>query len=165
MTTPITTIFLNWLNPKKFYFWIGLLLILLVTAGVYVYTENITNVKYSGNKKNVPNAVGSTGDVRIMFFSVDWCPHCTKAKTPWNDFKIGYNQKMIRGRRIVCHEYNATESTEAKPNPGANDAKNLIAKYEVKGYPTIIMLKDGEKIEFDAKVTTYSLEKFIDDMV
>lgn len=165
MTTPITTIFMNWLNPRKMYFWIGLLVILLVSAAVYVYTENITNVKYNGSKKNVPNSAGTGGDVRILFFSVDWCPYCKKAKTPWNDFKIGYNQKMIRGRRIVCQEYNGTESTTETPNPGYENAKNLIDKYEVKGYPTIIMLKDGEKIEFDAKVTTYSLEKFIDDMV
>ena len=160
MTTPITTIFMNWLNPRKMYFWIGLFLILLISVGVYVYTENITNVKYNTNKANVPNGSGSGGDVRIMFFSVDWCPYCTKAKTPWNDFKIGHHQKIIRSRRIICQEYNATEN-----NPGYKEAKNLIDKYEVKGYPTIIMLKDGEKIEFDAKVTTYSLEKFIDDMV
>jgi thioredoxin-related protein len=156
---------MNWLNPMKMYFWILLLLILLIAGGVYVYNKNISNLKYNGNKKNVPNAPGSGGDVRIMFFSVDWCPHCTKAKTPWEDFKIGYDQKMIRGRRIVCQDYNATESTTTNENSGLKDAKNLIDKYDVKGYPTIIMLKDGEKIEFDAKVTTFSLEKFIEDMV
>lgn len=159
-TTPITTIFMNWLNPKKIYFWVGLLIILLFSGGVYVYRTNLSKVKYNREKNNVPNAAGTGGDVRIMFFTVDWCPYCTKAKTPWDDFKTGFHQKTIKGRRIICEQYDATENTA-----GALEASTLIEKYDVKGYPTIIMLKDGEKIEFDAKITTYSLERFIEDMV
>lgn len=163
MITPITAIFMNWLNPKKLYFWIGLLIFLLLFAGVYVYSTNITKIKYNREKDNVPNSGGPGGEVRIMFFSVDWCPYCTKAKIPWGDFKTSHHQKKIKGRRIICQDYNATETKE---NPGGEiEAKLLIDKYDVKGYPTIIMLKDGEKIEFDAKITTYSLERFIEDML
>ena len=35
------------------------------------------------------------------------------------------------------------------------DANDLIIK----------MIKDGQVIEFDAKVSTFALEKFVDDMV
>ena len=162
MATPITTIFLNWLNPRKFYFWIGLFIILLISAGFYVYIGNIKKAKYNKEVKNIPNA-GIQGEVRLLFFTVDWCPYCTKAKTPWGDFKTGYHQKIIKGRRIVCEEYNATENTPDKV--AYAEATTLIDKYDITGYPTIIMLKDGEKIEFDAKITTYSLERFIEDMV
>jgi thioredoxin-related protein len=152
---------MNWLNPQKLYFWIGLLIILLLSAGVYVYNKNISNLKTHNDKKtNIPNAPSSAGDVRIMFFTVDWCPYCQKAKDPWEDFVANYHLKTVNGRRITCKEHNATEGSKT-----VTEAKPLIEKYDVKGYPTIIMLKDGEKIEFDAKISTFSLERFVTDMV
>jgi len=160
MSTPITTIFLNWLNPQKIYFWMGLLVILFISAGVYVYNKNISNLQNKKGKNDVPNAASSSGDVRIMFFTVDWCPYCKKARDPWDDFKTNYHLKTVNGRRITCQEYNATDSS-----PTLAESKLLIDKYEVKGYPTVLMLKDGEKIEFDAKISTYSLERFVEDMV
>ena len=30
---------------------------------------------------------------------------------------------------------------------------------------SIIMFKDGERIDFDAKITSYSLERFVEDIV
>ena len=160
MSATITAIFMAWLNPQKMYFWIGFLIILLIAGGVYVYNENISKIKNKNTKKNVSNAAGTGGDVRILFFTVDWCPYCKKAQDPWNDFKTNYHLKTINGRRITCQEYNATEGSTT-----VAEATLLIDKYEVKGYPTILMLKDGEKIEFDAKISTYSLERFVADMV
>lgn len=158
MSSSIITIFLNWLNPQKLYFWLGLLIILLISAGIYVYQKNISNLQNNKERKNdVSNTASNGGDIRIMFFTVDWCPYCQKAKDPWNDFKTNYHLKTVNGRRITCKEYNATTESE--------ETKLLIDKYDVKGYPTVLMLKDGEKIEFDAKISTYSLERFVADMV
>jgi len=138
----------------------GLLIILLMSAGIYVYNKNISNLKNNTTKKNVPNAAGTSGDVRIMFFTVDWCPYCQKAKDPWDDFKTNYHLKTVNGRRVTCQEYNATEGSST-----AAESQLYIEKYDVKGYPTVFMLKDGEKIEFDAKISTYALERFVSDMV
>ena len=166
MATPITTIFMNYLNPKKMYFWILLLVILLIVGGVYVYRKNISKLKNHTERTNVPNASGTGGTVQIMLFTVDWCPHCKKAKDPWEDFVAGYHNKMVNGRRIVCKTYNGTEKEQN--DPGYKEyinSKNMADKYEVKGYPTVKMLKDGETIEFDAKITTYSLEQFVEDLL
>lgn len=165
MALPITTIFMNWLNPKKIYFWIGLLVILLCAGAIYVYTKNITKVKNNKEMTNVPNAEGIGGDVRIMLFTVDWCPHCKQAKDPWNDFKEAYHLKKVNGRKIICEEYNCTErdETDSRRQEYISN-KVLLDKYNIEGFPTVLMYKDGQKIDFDAKITSYSLEKFLEDM-
>ena len=44
-------------------------------------------------------------------------------------------------------------------------AKGYQDRYNVEGYPTIKMLYGNQVIDFDAKITTYSLEKFLDNML
>ena len=164
MSTSIISIFMNWLNPKKIYFWVGILIILLMSTGVYIYSHNIGKLQNKKKMTDVTNTAGGTagGDIQILFFTVTWCPHCQNAKVPWNDFKTKYNKyNTLKGRRIVCKEHDATLDDET---PASKETKVLVAKYKVQGYPTIIMLKDGEQIDFDAKITTYSLEKFVEDM-
>jgi thioredoxin-like negative regulator of GroEL len=41
----------------------------------------------------------------------------------------------------------------------------IAKKHKIDGFPTIIMFKDGERIDFDAKITSYSLERFVEDIV
>jgi glutaredoxin len=155
----ITTIFLNYLNPRKIYLWSFLLIVLLVIAGYYVYKKNYSKVMNQKGTGNIPNA--NTGSqVQILLFTVDWCPHCKKARTPWEDFKTGYHNKRIGDYTVTCVEYNVTEG-----NANYDNAKAMQDKYEVDSYPTVKMLKGGQVIDFDAKITTYSLEKFVENML
>ena len=157
---------MNYLNPKKMYFWILLLVILLIVGGVYVYRKNIGKLKNNTERTNVPNASGTGGTVQIMLFTVDWCPHCKKAKDPWEDFVAGYNQKEVNGRRVICQTYNVTEKKSGEPGYKEYvNSKNMADKYNIEGFPTVKMLKDGETIDFDAKITTYSLEQFVEDLL
>jgi thiol-disulfide isomerase/thioredoxin len=162
MATPLSVIFLNFWNPKKLTFWILFLVLLLICGAVYVITKNKYRIQNNKEITNIPNAQGTGGDVNIMFFTVDWCPHCKNAKNPWEDFKIAYHGKKVKGRNIRCDTYNVTDDkVNGKPNP-AIEFRN---KYKVDSYPTIKMLKDGQVIDFDAKVTTYALERFVEDMI
>ncbi|MCP4273574.1 MAG: hypothetical protein GY781_16725, partial [Gammaproteobacteria bacterium] len=40
--------------------------------------------------------------------------------------------------------------------------KETCAKFDVKGYPTIILIKDGEAIEYSGKRTKESLRTFLE---
>jgi thiol-disulfide isomerase/thioredoxin len=153
MATPLSVIFLNFWNPKKMTFWILFLIILLIGGAIYVMSKNRYRVQNNKEITNVPNAQGVGGDITVMMFSVDWCPHCKKAATPWEDFKQAYHGKKVKGRNIRCEKYDLT-----------ND-DTMGKKYKVDSYPTIKMLKDGQVIDFDAKVTTYALERFVEDMI
>lgn len=161
MTTPITAIFLNWFNPKKPFLWFFLFFVLICGASVYMYTNNYSKIINKVSTTDIPNAPAeSQQEVTIMFFTVNWCPYCIKAQAPWDDFYETHHGKKKNGRTIICKQYDITaENTTEKA-----EAENISGKYNVTGYPTIIMLKDGKKIEFDAKVSTHSLNKFVEDM-
>jgi thiol-disulfide isomerase/thioredoxin len=154
----LTTLLSDYFNPKKMFFWMLLLVILLIGVAMYVYS---TSKSSKSQLTDIPNANGRSGEVVVMIFTVDWCPHCKKAKDPWNTFVEGYHNKTFNNYTVKCVEYNLSEVD------GVVDevAKSASAKYKVEGYPTIKMVKDGQVIEFDAKVTTYSLQKFLEDMV
>lgn len=160
----LTTLLSDYFNPKKMFFWMLLLVILLIGVAMYVYSTS----KSSKNQlTDIPNANGRSGEVVVMIFTVDWCPHCKKAKDPWNTFVEGYHNKTFNNYTVKCVEYNLSEVNESDANAKQkyDIAKSASEKYKVEGYPTIKMVKDGQVIEFDAKVTTYSLQKFLEDMV
>lgn len=161
----IVKVFMEALNPRKFYIWMFFLVILLLIGGYYVYKNNYMDVLNSSTKKNIPNT-GSSDNIQILFFTVDWCPHCEKAKTPWTSFKNSHHNKQIKNARINCIEYNMTEKEVG--DEGYKEyltAKSIGAQYNIDGFPTIKMLKGDQVIDFDAKITTYSLERFVENMI
>lgn len=161
----ITTVIMQYLNPRKFTFWMIFLVVLLIIGAYYVYSKNYGKIMNGKMNKDVPNA--NTGDdIQILFFTVDWCPHCKNAKTPWNNFKTGYHNKRFGEKLITCRELNVTEKNSG--DAGYQDymvAKNMQDRYGVEGYPTIKMVRGNQVIDFDAKITTYSLEKFVENML
>ena len=161
----IVKIFMDALNPRKMYLWMFLLVILLLAGGIYIYKQNYTELLISNEHKNIPNT-GSSDDIQIMFFTVDWCPHCKKAITPWNDFSASHHNKRINNVNVSCIKYDMTEK-DSSDSAAYSEYKIALAmgeKYKVDGFPTIKMLKGGQVIDFDAKITSYSLEKFVENM-
>jgi protein-disulfide isomerase-like protein with CxxC motif len=39
-----------------------------------------------------------------------------------------------------------------------------MEKFKVEGFPTLVVQKDGKNIDFDAKITEYSLAQFVERM-
>ena len=161
----IVKIFIDALNPRKFYIWMFVLVILLIVGGSYVYKNNYLDMLNLNVTKDIPNT-GSTDNIQILFFTVDWCPHCKKALTPWNNFTANHHNKQIKNAHVSCIKYDMTEK-----NPEDSDykeyqiAKSMGEKYKVDGFPTIKMLKGDQVIDFDAKISSYSLEKFVENMI
>ena len=155
---------MEYLNPRKFYIWMCLLVIFLIIAAYFVYRKNFHKILNHQKTFDIPNS-GNKEDIQILMFTVDWCPYCKNAKTPWNDFKTGYHNKEISGKRVTCLEYNLTEKKDGET--GYQDyinAKSVGEQYGVDSYPTIKMKRGSQIIDFDAKITTYALEKFVEDM-
>lgn len=161
----LKSIIVRFFTLNKFGMWIILVVILLILATLYgynyFYLPNEQNKKF----KQIPNspagesyAYGSGKGVNIMYFSVDWCPYCKSSKNDWNNFASNYNGRVINGYTITCKEIDCTNSKDP-------DIKLAIDKYDIKGYPTVKMEKDGKVIDFDAKVTNSSLTKFVEDVL
>jgi len=91
-----------------------------------------------------------------MLFHVDWCPHCHKALPEWQSFCDEYNNKNVNGYLIRC-ERNGTNCTDE------NDPKiaAIINENKIESYPTVILLKNDKRYDFDAKITRNSLEQFV----
>jgi thiol-disulfide isomerase/thioredoxin len=92
-----------------------------------------------------------------MFFYADWCPHCKAAKPIWNDLKSEYENKTINGYNVVFTEVDCSEETA--------EVEKLMNQYNVEGYPTIKLIKDGQVIEYDAKPSKETLTKFLNTVL
>jgi len=132
-----------------------LFLFLILVFGIIAYTI------YSQSKSlflntpfnNVANSAERGYPVKICFFHVDWCPHCVKAKPEWDAFSSQFNGQVINSRLIECFDYNCTDETP--------EVKVLINDYNVTAYPHVVLITDGSRIDFDAKITKFSLEQFV----
>ena len=138
----------------------GIILFIVIALVVYfVYIAPSLNAKYRPNSEHVPGS-GSNGsgkEAELMFFYADWCPHCKAAKPIWNDLKAEYENKTIDGYNVVFTEVDCTEENA--------EVEKLMNQYNIEGYPTIKLIKDGQVIEYDAKPTKETLTKFLNTML
>jgi thiol-disulfide isomerase/thioredoxin len=155
----ITDLFFRFFNPKKPTLWIFLVVILLISGGLFIYNRSKHIVFQTPEINNVPNANSSPKEMVFNYFFADWCPHCQKATKPWQLFKNNYENKVVDGYRIICRDYDCS-------NPNQNsELTTKMGIYDVSGYPTIKVDKDGKIVDFDAKITEYSLSQFIKTII
>ena len=131
--------------------------VLLSVVGyiVYIYSRPKLLTKINGDTNE--NQMVSNKDAEIIFFFADWCPHCKKAKPHWEEVKQTYSDKVVNGYTLVFTEVDCSKETE--------EMKKITTEYEIEGYPTIKLVKDGQVIEYDAKPDKDTLEKFISTVV
>ena len=155
-------VFTRNVGPYYYYILLVVLLIVFAIVGYYGY------VKYNKDGKSMfgfltkPNKSNDTsgaenGTAVINLFHVDWCPHCKKAMPEWEAFKSKYQGKEVNGYTIECVDIDCTiESAEVT---------TIINKYKIESFPTVNMNKDDKVIEFDSKITSSSLDKFVNSML
>jgi len=143
-------------NVSKTKIFIGFTLSIIVLISIvlfYYYVVKKWKVQYKENKEHLNVDADANKDAELILFSVDWCPHCKQAKPEWEQVKAEYNGTVVNGYSIVFTELNCTNETP--------DIEKMVEKYKIEGYPTIKLIKDGQVIEFDAKPTKSTLDKFI----
>ena len=55
--------------------------------------------------------------------------------------------------------------TEVDCSNETAEVEQMMNKYNVEGYPTIKLLKDGQVIEYDAKPSKEALSQFLNTMI
>ena len=138
----------------------GVIVLIGVALLIYFYVFKpiaTAPVTYSANAEHNTYSSQNSKDAEIMFFYVDWCPHCKTAKPAWNDVKSEYENKTINGYKVIFTEINCTEETA--------EVESLMNKYNIEGFPTIKLLKDGQVIEYDAKPTKETLTQFLNTVL
>jgi thiol-disulfide isomerase/thioredoxin len=140
------------------YIIIAVVILFALVAGFYYYYYILPGMKakYHPNSERVPE--GENGNTaELLFFYADWCPHCKTAKPIWNDLTVEYENKTINGYKVVFTEINCSEETA--------EVDNMMNRYNVEGYPTIKLLKDGQVIEYDAKPSKDTLIQFLNTVL
>ncbi len=129
-----------------------LLIIILLVAGLYMYNNH-------KSQQVTENFQDGTNDktAELMFFSVEWCPHCKTAKPEWEQLKSEYKDKKINGYKVIFTDIDCTKETP--------QIEKLMNTYKIEGYPTIKLLKDGQVIDYDAKPTKDTLVKFLNTVL
>ena len=149
------------------------ILVIVFLYGAYFAYKQYGKAAIENNKFNdVANADQNDKSAEILFFYTTWCPHCTKAKPEWEKFVAAYDNKLFNGYKINCRSIDCDNDASSQPadSQHENNVKELVAKYDVQGYPTIKMdIKgtgsDDVIIEFDSKVSFNGLEKFINGVL
>ena len=145
---------------------IGLLSLLgfiIIISVVYYYyfsksSSSTSSTQYSANSEyNTNGSNSSNNTAELLFFYADWCPHCKTAKPIWNELSTEYENKTINGYKIIFTEVNCSEETA--------EVEKLMNQYNIEGYPTIKLIKDGQVIEYDAKPSKATLTEFLNTVL
>ena len=108
---------------------------------------------YMNYKSSINKEAFSSDEAKLMMFHVDWCPHCKKALPDWNAFKNDSNNIKCNNKSLEIIDYDVTDDTPTN--------KELINKYGIKGYPTILLDNNGKITELELKPTKENLQNFI----
>ena len=85
----------------------------------------------------------------IYFFYTEWCPHCKTAKPIWADFKAQMGETKVNGATLHFIEVDCDKDVATSD------------KFNVKGFPTIKLMKGNQIIEYDAKPSVVNLIEFV----
>lgn len=131
-----------------------LVVLVFLIAALFAYRRFVAQ-RLSKNDKNSyvnNNEFGQqqgNQSADIYFFYTTWCPHCKTAKPVWEDFKSQMNGKAINGVTLHFFEVDCDKD------------QATADKFNVKGYPTIKLVKGNKIIEYDAKPSTETLVQFV----
>lgn len=125
--------------------------IIFAVAGYYGYCWFGKSTVENLSDENMANNDRRKSEAKLMFFSADWCPHCKKAKPEWDKFSSEYAKKVIGYYEIIPEAVDCTD--------GEN---RLIQEYSIDGYPTVIMIKDGKRVNFSGRITEENVQQFVE---
>jgi thiol-disulfide isomerase/thioredoxin len=115
-------------------------------------TKFTTSYQIKEGEFNTPSK-----QAELLFFYADWCPHCKSAKPIWNEIKTEFQNRTINGYNILFTEINCSNENA--------ETEQMMNKYNIEGFPTIKLLKDGQIIEYDAKPTKDTLREFLNTVL
>jgi thiol-disulfide isomerase/thioredoxin len=116
-----------------------LLLVLILLALIY---KTFLKEGFETTCEELPSKLNK--EKQLVLFYANWCGHCKKMKPDWDSAsqEVG-NEKMIK----------------VDVGEGTSEQKKMMEKYDVQGFPTILVFENGEYV---SKHEERSKESFLD---
>lgn len=116
-----------------------LLLVLILLALIY---KTFLKEGFETTCEELPSKLNK--DKQLVLFYANWCGHCKKMKPDWDSAsqEVG-NEKMIK----------------VDVGEGTPEQKKMMEKYDVQGFPTILVFENGEYV---SKHEERSKKSFLD---
>ena len=143
-------------SSKKFVI-IIILISLFLGAAFYVYNNYIAprlNPTFVSNREFTQQETVNNTELYFMF--AEWCPYSKKVMPIWDKLKEKYNRKKVNNYSVIFKELDGDK------NEKEIDEFSKRFNKKIDGYPTIILIKQNEVIEFDADPTKENLTAFIE---
>ena len=125
------------------------IIVAIILGGVayYLYSSNIkSDFVYNDEYRTSPQEKENS----LILFYVTWCPHSQDAFKKWTEIK---------------HKYKNPKHTILFSEIDCDKNSDIANKYNIKEYPTIILVKDSKNYEYDANLSEDSLELFINTVM
>ena len=138
------------MKPKNLY----KVLILLAILGVLYFIRQKFLVKegMSCSAENFESDI--EGKKSLVLFHADWCGHCKNFMPEWD--KISSEVDSMDGQSVTLLK---VECGDAKEN---NKHKEIMEKYNIKGYPTIISFDEsGNHSEYEGERSKSGIFQFL----
>lgn len=153
-TDIVSTLYTDYVKPFQTHLVTLFVILIFVMATLLAYKWYIKPTVENLNAADISNDNKRESEVQMYLFSADWCPHCKRAKPEWDEFSKNYSNKKVGTYNITPIAVDCSEGDDP-----------LIQKYSIDGYPTVLMIKDGQRVDYDAKITLDNLSKFVNDVL
>jgi len=145
-----------------------LLIMILIFICVYIYYEYVDKkTTFSSSNEFIDKgdmADTSKNNPVLFYFYADWCPHCQKLKDN------GVHQHIIKLDGTTYGDNDEITLTVKdlecnKEGEDGGEAQKYMKEYNVDGFPTVMLVSNGEIFEFEAKIDKKNINSFINTVL
>jgi protein disulfide-isomerase-like protein len=132
-------------NLNKVLFLVGILLVLYMLHRHFLNKEGMTSISH----ENFDETIGEKKTA--VLFHANWCGHCKKFMPTWE--KV--SSEVDETSPVVLASFDCSESSEDK------NVQEVMKKYNVKGFPSVLLFENGEIKEFEQERNESNLKSFL----
>jgi len=117
--------------------YIHLLLLLVIAFLVYLYFQSKEG--FQCKPSELDTYIQSSEPTMVLFYA-DWCGHCTKLKPTWEEAS---KQANVDTTRMIKMDVGGKTPEQ----------KELMTKYQIDGFPTILVFQNGTPVPYQGDRT------------
>lgn len=139
------------------FFLLAIVVGVIAFLGYKYYFRNTPNT--SSKNQYIPNQITEpSSTAEFTLFYANWCPHCKGVIPIYDSLITQYNNKEINGHVLKLRKIDCSDNKNS-------DVVSTMNTYDVQGFPSIVLSKNGQLIHFDSTPDKESIEKFIKEMI